>query len=185
MKQKRYFCAVVAILVLGIAQLGFAQPECKADAGFGEDHGFGRGRDPCQERGFGPGGGPGILAKAEALELTAEQIKKIKTMQLDMAKETVRLRSDLEIKQLELRELTAADKPDMARIAARIDEMSPLRAELQKKRIEHRLSVLDVLTPEQKEKLELKREARMRHHKGQRREHQGRQRGEDRGPGRW
>ena len=185
MKRKWFFYGIAGMLILGIAQLGIAQPECEPDPGFGDGPGFGHRRGLCQDRGFGRGDGPGILAKAEALELTSEQIKKIKTMRLDMAKEKIRLRSELELKQLELKELLSADEPDMRRIEAKIDEMAPLRTELQKKRIEHRLAVRNVLTQEQRDKLELMRGARTRHHKGQRGEHQGRQRGEDRGPYRW
>ena len=185
MKMKRFFYATAMMLVLGIAQPGIAQPECEADPGFGDGPGFRRGCGLRQDRGFGRGDGPGILAKAEALELTSEQIKKIKAMRLDMAKEMVKLRSELELKQLELKELMSVDEPEIRLIEAKIDEMAPLRTELQKNRIGHRLAVRDVLTPEQKEKLELMRGRGMRHHKGQRGEHQRRQRGENRGPGRW
>ena len=69
------------------------------------------------------------------------------------------------------------DEPDIRRIEAKIDEMAPLRTELQKKLIEQRLAMRDVLTPEQKEKLELLRGAGMRHHKGHGRKHRGSIRG--------
>ena len=94
-------------------------------------------------------------------------------MRLDMAKETVTLRSELELKQLELRELMSADEPDLRQIEAKIDEMTPLRTELQKKGIEHRLAMREILTPEQRAKLELMRGAGMRHHRGRRGGHRG------------
>ena len=177
MKKKWISRGMTFLLVIGVAQLGLAQPGDRDGRGFGDGPRFGRGPGMCQEPGFGQGDGPGILAKAEALELTTEQIKKIKAMRLDMAKEKIRLRSELELKQLELRELMSADEPDIRRIEAKIDEMAPLRTELQKKRIEHRLAVRNVLTQEQKAKLELLRGAGLRHHKG----HRGGRRGPVRG----
>ena len=168
MKKKWISSGMTFLLVIGVAQLGLAQPGDEDGRGFGDGPGFGRGPGMCQERGFGQGDGPGILAKAETLELTTEQIKKIKAMRLDMAKKKIRLRSGLELKQLELKELISADEPDMRRIEAKIDEMAPLRTELQKKRIEHRLAIRDILTPEQKTKLELLPAAGMKHHRGQR-----------------
>ena len=185
MKTKQFFYGITVILIIGLTQTGFGQPDGDFGPGFGDGPGFGRGRGFCQDRGFGRGDGPNILAQAEALELTSEQIKKIKVMHLDMAKETVRLRSDLELKQLEMRELMSVDEPDLRLIEAKIDEMALLRTELQKKHIEHQLAVRNILTPEQRAKLELMRGPSMRHHKGQGREHQGRQRGVHRGPDRW
>ena len=173
MRTKWIVSAMTIMLIIGVAQIGMAQPGCKANPGFGDGPGFGHGRGFCQERGFGHGDGPGILAKAEALELKPEQIKKIKALQLDMAKETVRLRSELELKELELKELMSAEKPDLRLIEAKIDEMAPLRTDFQKKRIEHQLAMREVLTPEQKEKLELMRGPGMRHHKGQDGKHRG------------
>ncbi|UCE19851.1 MAG: Spy/CpxP family protein refolding chaperone [Gemmatimonadota bacterium] len=173
MVTKWFFYTVTVMLILGVTQLGLAQPECKTDPGFGDGPGFGHRRGLCQDREFGRGDGPNILTKAEALELTSEQIKKIKAMRLDMAKEKIRLRSELDLKELELRELMSADEPDIRRIEAKIDEMAPLRTELQKKRIGHRLAVRDVLTLEQREKLELMRGPGMRHHSGSRDGHRG------------
>lgn len=161
MRTKWFILGTAVLLIIGAVQMGYAQRGC----GFGPGHGFGDGP------GFGDR--PGILAKAEALDLKPEQIKKIKAIRLNVAKETVRLRSELELKQLELRELMSADDPDIRRIEAKIDEIAPLRTELQKKHIEHRLAMRDVLTPEQKTKLELMRGPGKPYHDGHRDRHRG------------
>jgi len=166
MKAKRLILAMTAIFLIGGVHTGFAQPH----RGVGHCPGMGGGP------GFGPGDGPGILARAEALDLKPEQVKELKALRLNMAKETLRLRSELELKQLELRELLFADEPDIGRIEAKIDEMAPLRTELHKKRIEHRLATREVLTPEQRAKLDLTRTPGKRHRGAQRSRHRGQHR---------
>ncbi|MFQ6091567.1 MAG: Spy/CpxP family protein refolding chaperone [bacterium] len=141
MRTKWLILGTAVLLAIGAAQMGYAQRAC----GFGPGRGLGD----------GPGDGPGILAKAEALDLKPDQVERIQAMRLDLAKTTLQIRSELELKRLELRELMLADKPDRRGIEAKIDEIEPLRTELQKKRIEHRLALREVLTPEQRAKLKL------------------------------
>ncbi|NOZ56360.1 MAG: Spy/CpxP family protein refolding chaperone [Calditrichaeota bacterium] len=106
------------------------------------------------------------------LNLTDEQRKQIQELRLKLAKETLPLRNELGVKRLELKELMMADKPNLKAIEGKIDEIKKLEASLQKKRVENRLAVRSILTPEQQEKLaKLRRMGRMMHHgkKGMRR----------------
>jgi len=158
-------------MIVSAVQMAGAQPGCGfgPGRGCGEGRGFGPGSGFGDGPGYGPGHGEGILERAEELELTPEQVDKIKAMHLNMAKETIEVRNQLELKQLELRELLSADRPDIRKIEAKIDEMVPLRTMLQKKHIGQRLAVCEVLTSEQREKLDAMRGPRMRHERGDRR----------------
>jgi Spy/CpxP family protein refolding chaperone len=172
MKTKWILLPIALVLVFAATQLGFSQPNRDFGPGsdFEEGPRFGPGPGPgCGDGpGFGRGHGEGLLERAEELELTPEQVKKIKAMRLDLAKETIELRNQLELKHLEFGELMAADQPDLKRIEAKIDEIAPLRTTLEKKRIENMLAIREVLTPEQRAKLETMRGSGMRHQRGQR-----------------
>jgi len=104
---------------------------------------------------YGPVGEPGMgmLHLFKALELTKDQRAKIADLRLQFAKETLPIRNELGVKSLELKGLMNADEPNQKAIEAKIDEIAKLKATLQKKRVAHRLAVLKVLTPEQREKL--------------------------------
>ena len=99
------------------------------------------------------------------LNLSDEQRKQIQDLRLKLAKETLPLRNELGVKRLELKQLMTADKPNLKAIESKIDEIKKLEASLQKKRVENRLAIRGILTPEQQKKLaELRRMGRMKHH---------------------
>lgn len=152
MRKKWLIFGTAVLLAIGATQMGYAQQGSVFGNGFG----------------FGPGVGPGIMARAEALDLKPEQVTKIKAMRLELAKATLQLRNELQLKQLELRQMMLADKPDQGLIGAKIDEVAPLRTELQKKRIEYLLAIRGILTPEQKSKLDLWQGIGERRHGGRR-----------------
>jgi len=59
----------------------------------------------------------------------------------------------MQVKQLDLRDLLAADQPDRAAIDAKLQEISSARLALDKSAIDYRLNSRDALTPEQRDKL--------------------------------
>lgn len=91
------------------------------------------------------------------LGLSAEQKEKIKSLALEGKKEEIRLKSDLRIAQLELRELMHQDALDKAKISRKIDELGALRTKLQKAKIEKRMALREVLTKEQLQALRERR----------------------------
>jgi periplasmic protein CpxP/Spy len=112
--------------------------------------------------------------------VSAEQVAKIRQQETAFRKTAIQQRADLQVKQIDLRELMSADKPDRAAIDRKLQEISTSRLAMDKSRIDFRLNMKDALTPEQRAKLKQamkeKREARQ----GQRRGN-GSQRG-PRGP---
>jgi Spy/CpxP family protein refolding chaperone len=82
--------------------------------------------------------------------LTTEQMEKINAMRIDHQKGTIDLRADLQKKQLDLRTLMMASKPNEKEIHAVIEEMGAVKTQLQKQRVSHGLKVRELLTPEQR-----------------------------------
>jgi len=125
-----------------------------ATAGMAMAQGWGRGMGygPGPGAGYGPGSGMGYGPKGSwgpALNLTAEQNQKVQAMREGFFKESLPLRNEMQIKQLELRTLWAQTNPDQDKILAKQKEINALRAQLQEKGTRHRLEMRKVLTPEQ------------------------------------
>jgi Spy/CpxP family protein refolding chaperone len=112
--------------------------------------GFGWGRGPgC---GYGPMG-KGDVAGFAGVELTADQKTQIQTMRDAQFAEIAPLREQMFAKRDEVRKLWLEANPDQAKITAAQKEMRSLRDQLQDKMTAFRLDTLNVLTPEQREKL--------------------------------
>jgi Spy/CpxP family protein refolding chaperone len=95
------------------------------------------------------------------INLSAEQKDKIRTLSLDAKKDEIRLKSDLSIARLELRELMQQDELDKAKVNRKIDEIGALRTKLQKAKFEKRMALREVLTKEQLQSLRERRMHRM------------------------
>jgi Spy/CpxP family protein refolding chaperone len=109
----------------------------------------------------GPGGMM-LLGCAKEIGLEEAQIDKIKSIHLSSEKEVIKLRADLQISRLELRELMSSDNPDKAKVNKKIDELSQLRAKIQKIEAGTRIDVISLLTPEQKQSFKEYRMKRMK-----------------------
>lgn len=144
---KKMIVAVVMVALLAAAGVAMAQ-----GWGRGGGYGPGGGAGPCGAGPCGPGYGPGYGPGAgfgPGLNLTPEQSQKMQAMRENFFKESLPLRNELQVKQLELRTLWAQANPDQEKILAKQKEVNALRAQLQEKATQHRLEMRKVLTPEQ------------------------------------
>ena len=142
---KKMIVGLMVVALLATAGLAMAQ-------GWGRGMGYGPG--PCA--GYGPGSEMGYGPKGSwgpALNLTAEQNQKIQAMRESFFKESLPLRNEMQIKQLELRTLWAQTNPDQEKILAKQKEINALRAQMQEKATKNRLEMRKVLTPEQQAQL--------------------------------
>jgi Spy/CpxP family protein refolding chaperone len=96
------------------------------------------------------------------LGLTDEQVKKISDINKNHEKKMLDYREKLAPKNIQLRKLLLDDAVDMASVRSLVKEISDLRAELQILRIQHRLDIEKVLTPEQKAKMKQHRKHMMK-----------------------
>ena len=132
--KKKLFIVGIALLALVFAFSAFAQ-------------------------GRGQMGGPGMgyrcdMTTIPGLNLSAEQTQKIKDLQSAHWKDVQPLRDKMWTKRQELRQLWQQTTPDQAKIEAKQKEIQDLRGKLQSNQTKYRISVLNVLTPEQKEKVQ-------------------------------
>ncbi len=90
---------------------------------------------------------------AKALGLTEAQIAELKKLHQDFLTATQATRDELKAKAKEMVNLWMADAPDAAAIKALAGDMDSLRAQIRDAGIDHMITALSVLTPEQREKL--------------------------------
>ena len=94
-----------------------------------------------------------ISSNKEELQLTDDQMKKIESLQQDSFKTRgERMEAQRKIQQ-ELRDLTAADRPDMVKVEAKVQELHRLRAQEMMGDIKLAQSYKQILTPAQREKV--------------------------------
>jgi len=90
----------------------------------------------------------------QGLDLTEEQQVQIEQINTDAMKAHLPIRSKLQTLNAELDEILIADNPNRGAINRKIDEMSSLRTEMQKDRIDTRLKIRELLTEEQRVKFD-------------------------------
>ncbi|MEA3447021.1 MAG: Spy/CpxP family protein refolding chaperone [Bacteroidota bacterium] len=89
-------------------------------------------------------------------DLTEAQEDQIDEIKADYFSAVKDLKADMGIKKAEKRKLMIADDPDKNAINAKIDEISALRSQMAKERVEKHIDIRDVLTEEQKNVLDAK-----------------------------
>ena len=83
------------------------------------------------------------------LNLSADQMNKLKALKEKFWKETIFLRSQMHVKRLELKTLWAVPSPEKDKIVAKQKELMDLFNQLQGKITDYRLEARSYLTPEQ------------------------------------
>ena len=81
--------------------------------------------------------------------LSTEQRAKIGKMHLALKKESSLIDARIDLAKAELNQLITTDKPDMAAVNKKIDEITALKAQIMKKRYAHIAEMRTTLTSEQ------------------------------------
>lgn len=111
---------------------------------------------PAFARGWGGQMGPGYggdFTSAPGLNLTAEQKARIDTLRITFLNDIKPLQDSLYNKQGDMKLLWLERNPDQAKITALQNEIRALRDQIQDRATNHRLTVLNTLTPAQQETL--------------------------------
>lgn len=87
------------------------------------------------------------------LGLEGPQVERLRQIALETEKANVKIRADLEVRGIDLREALRADKPDRDGILKKVQEISDLRGEMMKHNVEAILAAKAVLSPEQQKKV--------------------------------
>lgn len=104
--------------------------------------------------------GRSIRGHLKSLNLSQQQQQQISQMRSNMVTKTAPLRAQLEVKRAELRSLWLATTPNRGAIVAKHSEVDGLRRQLRNARIDFRLKVFSVLTPQQRSQLQTSLAAR-------------------------
>ena len=142
--------------------------------GMGMGMGPGMGMEPGMGMGMGRGMAMGMRREGghemglewainnpklrEQLLITPEQVAKIRQESLSFRKAEILSRADLEVKRLELHSLLEAETPDRAAIDKSLRAANAAQFTVEKTAIDHQLAVRDLVTPEQRKKIEKMRE---------------------------
>jgi len=157
--------ASVFALTLGMSPVWANEP------GYGkEGHGGGR---------YGSMGGHGssmmhhstsnliqhLLKHEKDIGLTAEQVTKLKDMQLSLDKTRIKTEADIQVAERELKALTEDEKSDLGAIEAKLKQSGDLQVGLRMTSIKARRDVYALLTPEQRAKEKSEHEKALQQHK--------------------
>jgi Spy/CpxP family protein refolding chaperone len=104
-------------------------------------------------RGGHHGFGMGIMACKDDLNLTDEQIEKIKAVNLDHQAEMIDFRAELAKLQLNKQSNMMSDNPDRDQAISLTRQINEVRGRISLAQVSHRFAVRDILTSEQIEKM--------------------------------
>lgn len=99
-----------------------------------------------------------LLKHAKEIGLTAEQISKLKLMQLDFKRADVRLEADIEVAHLELHALLEDEQADLSAIQAKVDQLKKAEGTRVFAAVKSTRDAMASLTPDQREKERAHRE---------------------------
>jgi Spy/CpxP family protein refolding chaperone len=95
-----------------------------------------------------------MLRNREKLDLSAAQVKNLEQLRSDFQKESIRKDADLRVAEMDLKGLLVAEKVDMAKVEAKVREIERLRSDLRIARIRTIQKGKEVLTADQRKKLQ-------------------------------
>lgn len=107
-----------------------------------------------------------LLKHEKEIGLTAEQVTKLKEIQLNLDKTRIKAEADIQVAERELRALTDDEKSDLGAIEAKLKQSEDLQVGLRMTSIKTKREVLSLLTPEQRTKEQAEHEKMMQQHKG-------------------
>lgn len=116
-----------------------------------------------------------LLKHEKDIGLTADQVTKLKDIQLTLDKTRIKSEADIQVAERELKALTDDEKSDLGAIEAKLKQSEDLQVALRMTSIKTRRDVMALLTPEQRAKEKAEHEKMMEQHKsaGQRNPHGG------------
>ena len=153
------------LLVLGVPSLWANDPSYGHAGGghsAGGSHGYGKGMMHS---------GTGhlirhLLKHEKDIGLSADQVTKLKELQLNLDRVRIKTEADIQIAEREVKALTDEEKSDLGAIEAKLRQSEDLQIGLRMAAIKARRDVMAVLTPEQRAKEKSEHEKVMEQHKG-------------------
>lgn len=107
-----------------------------------------------------------LLKHEKEIGLTAEQVAKLKDIQLNLDKTRIKAEADIQVAERELKALTDDEKSDLGAIEAKLKQSEDMQVGLRLTSIKTKRDVLGLLTPEQRAKEKAEHDKVMQEHKG-------------------
>ena len=106
-----------------------------------------------------------LLKHEKDIGLTADQVTKLKNVQLNLDRIRIKTEADIQITERELKALTDDEKSDLGAIEAKLKQSEGLQVGLRMTSIKMRREVMALLTPEQRAKETSEHDKVMEQHK--------------------
>src|SRR5262245_34866541 len=106
-----------------------------------------------------------LLKHEKEIGLTADQVAKLKDIQLNLDKARIKAEADIQVAERELKALTDDEKADLGAIEAKLKQSEDMQVALRMTSIKTRREVMALLTPEQRAKEKAEHEKMMEQHK--------------------
>lgn len=106
-----------------------------------------------------------LLKHEKEIGLTAEQVAKLKDIQLNLDKTRIKAEADIQVAERELKALTDDEKSDLGAIEAKLKQSEDMQIGLRLTSIKTKREVLGLLTPEQRAKEKAEHDKVMQEHK--------------------
>jgi len=107
-----------------------------------------------------------LLKHEKDIGLTAEQVTKLKEIQLNLDTTRIKSEADIQVAERELKALTDNESSDLGAIETKLKQSGDLQVALRMTSIKTRRDVLGLLTPEQRAKEKAEHDKVMQQHKG-------------------
>jgi protein CpxP len=107
-----------------------------------------------------------LLKHEKDIGLSAEQVTRLKEMQLNLDKNRIKMEADIQVAERELRALMEEDKTEMSAIESKLKQSEDIQIGLRLLSIKTRREALTLLTPEQRTKQQAEHDKAMQQHKG-------------------
>jgi Spy/CpxP family protein refolding chaperone len=106
-----------------------------------------------------------LLKHEKEIGLTADQVAKLKDIQLNLDKTRIKSEADIQVAERELKALTDDEKSDLKAVEAKLRQSEDMQVALRMTSIKTRRDVLALLTPDQRAKEKAEHEKMMQQHK--------------------
>jgi Spy/CpxP family protein refolding chaperone len=107
-----------------------------------------------------------LLKHDKEIGLSADQVTKLKELQLNLDKNRIKMEADIQVAEREVKALTEDEKSDIGAIEAKLKQSAEVQIGLRVLSVKTRRDALAILTPEQRAKEEAEHEKMMQQHKG-------------------
>jgi periplasmic protein CpxP/Spy len=107
-----------------------------------------------------------LLKHEKEIGLTADQVAKLKEIQLNLDKTRIKAEADIQVAEREIKALTDDEKSDLGAIEAKLKQSEDMQVGLRMTSIKTKREVLGLLTPEQRAKEKAEHDKVMQEHKG-------------------